>query len=93
MTPFKPIQLPPPTWGNCQFAFVFCELDFFLKFIYFESGKDREGERESQAGSEPYVGLERMNREIMTWGEIKSQMLNQRNHPGAPLFSFFRFHI
>ena len=30
------------------------------------------------------MGLGLINREIMTWAEIKSQMLNQLSHPGAP---------
>ena len=64
-------------------------------FLFWESerarerGTEREGDRESQAGSctvstELYVGLELMNREIMTWVEIKSRMLNQLSHPHAP---------
>ena len=53
-------------------------------FIYFESekermsrgGEEREGERESQAGSvvtmEPDTELDLTDCEIMTWAEIKS---------------------
>ena len=49
---------------------------------------DREGERESQAGSvpmstEPDMGVGPINHEIMTWAEIQSQMLNQLSHPGS----------
>ena len=50
----------------------------------------REGERESQAGStlsaEPEARLNPMTDcEIMTWAEIKSQILNRLSHPGAPI--------
>ena len=34
--------------------------------------------------AEPDLGLELTNCEIMTLAEIKSQMLNGLNHPGAP---------
>ena len=44
----------------------------------------RERERESQAGSEPNTGIEPTIHEILTWVEIKSQMLNQLSHPSAP---------
>ena len=33
---------------------------------------------------EPNVGLEPMNREIMTWAEMKSQTLNPLSHTGTP---------
>ena len=41
--------------------------------------------------TEPDAGLEPMNHEIMTWGEIKSQTLNQLSHPGTPLPSLLMF--
>ena len=34
--------------------------------------------------AEPDTGLEPTNHEIITQAKIKSQMLNQLNHPGAP---------
>ena len=34
------------------------------------------------------AGLELTNREIITWGETKSQKLNQLSHPGAPRAHF-----
>ena len=34
--------------------------------------------------AEPDMGLEPTNREIMTWAETESQMLNWLSHPGAP---------
>ena len=37
---------------------------------------------------ESNMGLKLTNLEIMTWAEIKSQMLNQLSHPDAPL-NFF----
>ena len=39
--------------------------------------------------AEPDAGLKLMNREIMTWAKIKSQMLNWQSHPGAPTWLFF----
>ena len=51
-------------------------------------GREREKERESQAGSVLLVddmGLDLTNHEIMTWVEIKSRMLNQLRHPGASM--------
>ena len=58
----------------------------FLMFVYFwerqrqnvsGGGAEREGDTESEAGSslwaistEPDVGLELMNREIMTWAKV-----------------------
>ena len=60
-------------------------------------GTEREGDRESKAGSrlwavstESNAGLEPMNCEIMRW----SQTLNQLSHPGTPIlhiFNPFRF--
>ena len=57
-------------------------------FIYFEREGERErrgeAERESQAGSElSDAGLKLMDCEIMTWAEIKSQMLKGLSHPGT----------
>ena len=38
------------------------------------------------------AGLELMNYEIMTWAEIRSQMLNRLCHPGIPiLVNFLKF--
>ena len=64
--------------------FLYNSKFFFLMFIYFErehtleSGgrsREREGERESQAGlmhiAEPNMGVDLKNHEIMTWAEIE----------------------
>ena len=68
----------------------------FLKFIFERDrdsmrggGAEREGKRESQAGStllaeSPVQGSNSQNREITSWAETKSQMLNRLSHPGAP---------
>ena len=59
-------------------------------------GRKRESERERErreripsrlhaVSTEPDMGLELMNREIMTRAENKSQMLSLLNHPGDPL--------
>ena len=64
----------------------------FLKFIYIWKGggrgsgrgRERIPGRLSTVSMELDVGLELTNHEIMTWAEIKSWMLNQLSHPGAP---------
>ena len=60
--------------------------NFFFKFIYLfwaGGGAERKGERESQAHS-ALLGFSLMNREIMTWAEIESQMFNRLSHAGTP---------
>ena len=54
-------------------------------------GAEREGDTESEAGSrlqavstEPDVGLELTDRDIMTRAEINGLTLNQWSHLGAP---------
>ena len=49
---------------------------------------DRSGLRPD--GREPRAGLELTNREIMTGAKIKSWMLNQLSHPGAPSAAIFK---
>ena len=60
----------------------------FLKLFIFEGGAERKGERIPSGlhpvSAEPDVGLDLTNRAIMTRAEIKSRMLNQLSHPGAP---------
>ena len=53
-------------------------------------GKERERipSRLHTASTEPDVGLEFTNREIMTGVKVKSQTLNQLSHPGAPEENF-----
>ena len=70
----------------CAFAMIFLRL-FIL----------RERERETErilsrlyaVGTEPNVGLDLMNCEIMSWAEIKSQPLNRLSHPGTFTISWF----
>ena len=64
---------------------------FFFKFVYFERDstwvergqRDRGRERERipsrlcTVSTKPDMGLKPMNCEIMTWAQLKSQMLNQ----------------
>ena len=71
---------------------------FFFKFIYLfwkreraragEGQTEREGERISSrfhtVSTEPNMGLELTNHELMTWAEIKNQMSNEVSNPGAP---------
>ena len=93
---------------TCHFLFSF--LYIYSLFIYFwetasawERGREREREREreSQTGStlssEPDMGLDLTNCEIMTWAKIQIWTLNWLSHPGTPclfltilLCSFFR---
>ena len=69
---------------------------YFLKFIYFEQGRGRERGRQGipsrllTASTEPDTGLDLMNREIMTWAEIKSRMLNGLSHPAALMCMIFK---
>ena len=64
----------------------------FLKFIYYThvsgEGAEREGERIPSrlhtVSTEPHVGLELTNHDIMTSAETKSGMLNQVSYPGVP---------
>ena len=73
------------------------KMTFFFKFISLfwerehkrvgEQQRERERQNPKQApavSAEPNVGLKLMNSEIMIRAEIKSQMLNQLSHPGAP---------
>ena len=48
-----------------------------------ERGKERIPRRLHAVGSEPDVGLDPTNREIVTGAQIRSQMLNRLSHPGA----------
>ena len=47
-----------------------------------EMGRDNPKQALYCQGTDP--GLELTSGEIMTWAEIKSWMLNQLSHPGAP---------
>ena len=73
------------------------EIYKFLKFfiyLFWERERERtseEGQKEREripgrlhtATTEPSVGLELTNHEIMTWDEIKSRSLNWLSHPGT----------
>ena len=50
-----------------------------------EKGRQRIPSRLRAVSTEPNAGLNLMNREIMTWAEIKSQMPNWLSHQGAPM--------
>ena len=49
-----------------------------------ERGRERISSRLRAVSSEPDVGLDLMNCEMMTWAETKVWMLNPRSHPGVP---------
>ena len=80
------------------FCFVFCFFVFLFVFlrereIESKQGRDRDRipSRLRAVSTGPDVGLEPMNHEIMTWAEMKSRMLNQLSHPGAPICLEFTF--
>ena len=51
-------------------------------------GRERIPSRLRSVSTEPDVGLELTNLEIMTRAETKSQTLNRLSHPGAPELFF-----
>ena len=80
------------------FIFIFLSL-----FIYLERGREstsrqgqKDGWRERIPGrlfaviTEPDAGFSLTNWKIMTWAQIKSQMLNRLSHPDAPLLKSFK---
>ena len=81
-------------------AFVnvfFLKKKFMFVSIFWERknahGRSRERERENPkqvftVSAEPTTELNVTNREIMTWPEIESRILNWLNHPGAPVNVF-----
>ena len=83
-----------------SFNYVHNVWNFFLSlFIYFDrerpwgEGAEREAERIpstlTAASTEPNVGLNPTNREIMTSVETKCPMLNHLSHPVAPQYMEF----
>ena len=53
-----------------------------------ERGRERIPSWLCTVSTEPNMGLQLTNHEIMTWAQIKSQMLNWLNHPGTPYHGF-----
>ena len=49
-----------------------------------ERGRERILSRFRVVSTEPNIGVDLMSCEIMTWAKIKSQMLSQLSHSGAP---------
>ena len=59
-------------------------------------GAERERENPKQAPCcqhRAQRGAQFHNAGIMTWAEIKSQMLNQLNHPGTPTFKYLKLKL
>ena len=54
-------------------------------------GRRRIPSRFHALSTEPHAGLNIMNCKVMTWAEIKSQILNWLSHPDSPNFTFFHF--
>ena len=52
-------------------------------------GRGRGREDDSLLSMEPDAGTLSQDPEITTWAKIKSQMLNQLNHPRAPAWFLF----
>ena len=76
----------------------FPKFPFFKVHLFWERERDYErgeaeggGERICAVHSEPDLGLNLTNCEIMSWAEIRSQMLNWLSHPGVPFFILFYF--
>ena len=65
---------------------------FSNAYLFWESGeRQRERERENpKQPAKPDAGLNIPNREIVTWAEIKSQMLHELSHLGAPVIKCFK---
>ena len=68
-------------------AFYFISLFYFYFLFLRERGRKRGKEgmpnRLCAVSAEPDAGLDLMNRDIMTWAQIKSLMVNQLSHPGT----------
>ena len=66
---------------------------WFLFFFFSVWERERQRARArihaGTVSTEPDTGLDPTNREITTWAELKSQMLNRLSHPGAPRVSVF----
>ena len=93
----SPRHLPAGTSAEGNTCFVWFYFIFLTYvsclFIYLERmsrGRAERGEKRRipsrlhTISAEPDAGLEPMNREIVTWAEIKSQTLNWLSHPGTP---------
>ena len=52
-------------------------------YLFWGGRPEREGEQATPVSAELDAGLEPTNCEVMTWAEIKGQMLNQLSHPGT----------
>ena len=74
--------------------FVIVFLSLFWERVWVgrgkEGGKGRIPSSLRTASAEPNVGLNLLNREIVTCAEIKSWTLNQLSHPGAHVYNSFK---
>ena len=72
-----------------NFKFILRERERERELMYSGGGRAKREQTLSRlpdASSEPSMGLHPKNHEIMTWAEIKSQMLNRLSHPGTPIW-------
>ena len=97
LTPVTTILLTDLFFSSANPSILYFKIAsaFFPNFIYLfwgrEGGRERERTpvRPCTASTEPDPELDLMNHEIMTWTEIKSQMLNWLSHPGVCLSYFW----
>ena len=65
-------------------------LDFFLIFMYLvlreREKEEKVGQRERRKERESQAGIQSHNLELTTSADTESQKLNQRSHPGTPVF-------
>ena len=54
-------------------------------YLFLERDRQRIPSRLDTVSTETDMVLDPMNHEIMTWAEIKSQVLNQLNYPDSPI--------
>ena len=75
-------------WSLTNWSYCIINYVPFISFSFWGGGAEGRGERENLKQA-PCLARSH-NPETRTWAQIKSQMLNQQNHPGA-LFLFLNY--